>query len=257
MNPVTEAELQAWVDGRLAQARCADVDNYLEHHPQEAERLHAYRRQNVALRALYGPVLDETIPRGMLRPRGWDRWGWPLQRYAASLALMAASAALGWVAHDYYAQDAAAVAQARSAGGPGLAARAALAHSVYSPEVRHPVEVGADQEAHLVAWLSKRLGTQLKPPRLAPLGYELVGGRLLPGDSGPVAQFMYADATGQRLTLYVSSGQHGGKDTGFRYAQQGQVRVFYWIDGSYGYALSGVLDKAELTRIANAVYEQL
>ena len=138
-----------------------------------------------------------------------------------------------------------------------LAHRAALAHRVYAPEVRHPVEVGADQQDHLVAWLSKRLGTPLRPPRLAPLGYELVGGRLLPGDNGPVAQFMYTDASGQRLTLYVSSGQAGNRDSGFRYAKDGALSVFYWIDGSYGYALSGALGKAELSQIANAVYEQL
>ncbi|CAN7686526.1 anti-sigma factor [Pseudoduganella sp. LjRoot289] len=301
MNPVTEAELQAWVDGRLAQERRADIDTYLQLHPQEAERLRAYRQQNVTLRSLYSPVLDEAIPRGMLRPRGWQRYGWPLQRYAASVALMLSSMALGWVAHGAFgaggeeqrlaaarAQQGGAagsrptLAQGRAQGraqeqgrdreraaelqaGPagiagmaaGLAHHAALAHRVYAPEVRHPVEVGADQQDHLVAWLSKRLGTPLRPPKLAPLGYELVGGRLLPGDSGPVAQFMYTDASGQRLTLYVSSGQSGNKDSGFRYAQDGQLSVFYWIDGRYGYALSGALGKAELSQIANAVYEQL
>jgi anti-sigma factor RsiW len=79
----------------------------------------------------------------------------------------------------------------------------------------------------------------------------------LPGDNGPVAQFMYTDASGQRLMLYVSSGQAGNRDSGFRYAKDGALSVFYWIDGSYGYALSGALGKAELSQIANAVYEQL
>ena len=79
----------------------------------------------------------------------------------------------------------------------------AVAHAVYTPEVRHPVEVHADQEAHLTAWLSKRLGAPLKPPALADAGYQLVGGRLLPGATGSVAQFMYEDASHQRLTLYV------------------------------------------------------
>jgi anti-sigma factor RsiW len=150
---------------------------------------------------------------------------------------------------------------ALAAGGPAplaaLPRQAALAHAVYTPEVKHPVEVGADQQQHLVAWLSKRLGKQLRPPQLGRQGYELVGGRLLPGDSGPVAQFMYSDASGQRLTLYVSSGQHGKRDTGFRFAQEGNVSVFYWIDGSFGYALSAAAGKAELSQIANAVYEQL
>lgn len=58
------------------------------------------------------------------------------------------------------------------------------ARAVYSPEVRHPVEVWALQEDHLVAWLSKRLDTTLKCPSLAELGYELVGVRLLSGEMG-------------------------------------------------------------------------
>jgi len=47
------------------------------------------------------------------------------------------------------------------------------------------------------------------------------------------------------------------KDTGFRFAQQGKVNVFYWIDGKFGYALSAGIDRGELTRIAYAVYDQL
>ncbi len=52
------------------------------------------------------------------------------------------------------------------------------------PEVRHPVEVTAAQQDHLVQWLSKRVGRPLKVPVLAAEGYELVGGRLLSGDGG-------------------------------------------------------------------------
>ena len=32
------------------------------------------------------------------------------------------------------------------------------AYKLYAVEVRHPVEVPGDQRAHLVEWLSKRLG---------------------------------------------------------------------------------------------------
>lgn len=35
------------------------------------------------------------------------------------------------------------------------------------------------------------------------------------------------------------------------------VGVFYWLDGRFGYALSGEMDKPELLRVATAVYEQL
>ena len=139
-----------------------------------------------------------------------------------------------------------------------LARNAAIAHAVYTPEVRHPVEVGGEQEAHLVQWLSKRLGTKLQPPALSPLGYQLIGGRLLPGDGdGPVAQFMYEDGKGQRLTLYVAKERAGRQETAFRYTQEKDLSVFYWIDGQLGYALSASLPKQALGKIADVVYAQL
>jgi anti-sigma factor RsiW len=294
--PVTEAELQAWIDGQLAAERHEAVGGYLALHPAEAARLQAYREQNAALRALYHPVLAEpvptawTAPRRTFRQRGWQGWqGWlgravaprgtPLRpeheagvdagdgaqanprwprplRAAALLALTLAGGSAGWVLRGALDSNGAPL-LADTSPGAALPLRAALAHAVYTPEVRHPVEVGADQEAHLVAWLSKRLGAPLKPPRLAAQGYQLEGGRLLPGQSGPVAQFMYRDAGGARLTLYVSTEQTHGRETGFRFAQEGDVGVFYWIDGKFGYALSGSLDKAALAKLANAVYAQL
>jgi anti-sigma factor RsiW len=80
---------------------------------------------------------------------------------------------------------------------------------------------------------------------------------LLPGNQGPIAQFMFQDAGGQRLTLYVRNGANDGKETAFRYAQERDVKVFYWVDGKFGYAISGEIDKADLLRIANVVYQQL
>ena len=84
-----------------------------------------------------------------------------------------------------------------------------------------------------------------------------MGGRLLPGSQGPVAQFMYQDGSGQRLTLYVRNGAADSRETAFRYTQERGVSVFYWVDGRFGYALSGEMQKADLLRVANAVYQQL
>jgi anti-sigma factor RsiW len=139
-----------------------------------------------------------------------------------------------------------------------IARRAALAHATYSPEVRHPVEVGADDEQHLVNWLSKRLGVKVRAPKLDEAGMSLVGGRLLPGESGPVALFMYQSQNGRRLTLYVRTEASHNRETAFRYARENNVGVFYWIDREVGYALSSAdLSKDELLRLANIVYKQL
>ena len=245
---VTEAELHAHVDGLLPEARRIEVEQYLATHLEDAQRVRAWRDQNEALRAWFDPVLAESTPSRLRRTASGSRM-LPLMRYAAVLAWMAIGSVAGWYLHDY--------SVAKSADTVAFAHRAVVAHIVYSPEVRHPVEVGADQEAHLVAWLSKRIGGTLKIPQLGTLGYHLVGGRLLPGNQGPVAQFMFQDGSGQRLTLYVRKGAGDTKETAFRYAQESGISVFYWVDSRFGYAISGELDKAALLRVANVVYQQL
>ncbi|HWU84413.1 MAG TPA: anti-sigma factor, partial [Rhodocyclaceae bacterium] len=173
---------------------------------------------------------------------------------AASLVLLAAGAGGGWIAHQQLHPPIITVAAAVPGG--ALAHQAAIAHVVYSPDVKRPVEIGAEQEDQLIKWLSKRLGADIRPPKLGALGFELIGGRLLPGAGGPVAQFMYHDQTGQRLTVYVSTENAHNRDTAFRFAQEGPVNVFYWIDGKFGYALSAGIAKDRLAQVATAVYAQ-
>jgi len=259
VSRLPDADLHAWVDGELPTDRQAEVEAWLADHPEATQRLHAYREQKRALRRLFDPVLDEPLPESLRASADTLRVAgtrgrlprWPLQRIAAGFAIAAVSGTLGWLAHDRY-RPAEAVAEAAM-----LPRRAAIAHVVFSPDIKRPVEIGAEHEDQLVTWLSRRLGTPVRPPKLGALGYELIGGRLLPGHSGPVAQFMYHDASGQRLTLYVSTENRTNRDTAFRFATEGPVNVFYWIDGKFGYALSAGAPKDELSRIAMAVYDQL
>jgi len=272
---ISEEDLHAFADGQLSAERASEIAAWLEQdlnpasasapaHADAAQQVRDWRWQKRALHAHFDPVLEEALPPRLAaavlagaahedRPRApaanAARW-W---RMAAMLLLSMASGVGGWYLHDLSGDDVHQRGQAPLV----LARQAAVAHTVFSADMRRPVEVGADQEQALVTWLSRRLGTSLRAPKLAPLGYDLIGGRLLPGQSGPVAQFMYQDAAGQRLTLYVSHEQAQNRDTGFRFAQEGRVNVFYWIDGQFGYALSGGIARSELSRIASSVYEQL
>lgn len=257
--PITEADLHAYADGQLAPERQADMQIYLTQHPDEALRINAYRAQTRSLRALFAPVLAETLPPRLVQT-ALPRSPWYGQRLAAGVAIAVVSAASAWFVRGHVDQTVALAPLGAEPALTGFALRAAVAHVVYSPEVRHPVEVSADQEQHLVAWLSKRLGATVTVPSLQPIGYALLGGRLLPGDSGPVAQFMYADAGGQRLTLYLTHEvptRPNQPATAFQFGQDGKVNVFYWVDKSFGYALSGSIAKPELTRVAHEVYRQL
>jgi len=200
------------------------------------------------LKKHFDPVATEPIPARMYLRRP------PWIGYAKAAMLVAVGIAIG-LAIPYFRPAGVPVAAAQPAA--TFPMRAARAHLVYAPEVRHPVEVDATQQEHLVKWLSKRLAVELKVPLLTGEGFELLGGRLLPGPEGPVAQFMYQDSAGKRLTLYVSKPNRADQPAAFRYAQEGPVSVFYWIDRDCGYALSGELDRPTLTRVATAVYRQL
>jgi len=196
----------------------------------------------------FDSVLEEPIPvRMYLRAPRW-------KEFARAAIFVLIGVAIGLAIP--YARESAAPG-ASSANAAGFPVRAARAHLVYASEVRHPVEVGAAEQDHLVKWLSKRLDHPLKVPLLTGEGYELLGGRLLPGPDGPVAQFMYQETSGKRLTVYVTGKQHKDPVTAFRFMQADNVNVFYWIDRDCGYAISGEIGRPELDRIAHAIYRQL
>lgn len=249
-EPVNEADLHAWVDGRLKPARRAAVEAYLEANPAERQRLADYRAIDTELRRLFDPALDEPVPASLALPPA-QRWKSPawLAQAAAAAGFMLLGGTLGWFAHERIQQPLVA--------DRAFVRQALAAHAVYVPEVRHPVEVDAGQQQHLVAWLSKRLGTTIQAPTLEALGFHLLGGRLLPADGKPAAQFMYQDAGGRRLTLYVRRGLDGNRDTAFRFAEQDGISAFYWVDGDLAYALIGDLDRPALDQVAHAVYRQL
>jgi anti-sigma factor RsiW len=246
-DPISEADLHAYADSILPEGRRAEVEAFLAEHPEEADKVRAYQRQNQALRALLDPVLEEPIPYRLMLEGRWRRF--PALQSGALLACFVLGIAVGWWLWGREAD--------RRNEAMAFVRRAAIAHLVYAPEVRHPVEVSADQEEHLVQWLSKRLGAPLRAPHLSNLGYQLVGGRLLPGGEGPVAQFMYQDERGKRLTLYLRPGSEPHQDATFRFVQEGTVKVLYWFGDKLSCAVSGDVDKAELMKVADAIYQEL
>lgn len=251
--PVTETDLHAYVDGRLPEARRGVVEAWLAANPDEAERVASYRRLGEEVRSAYDGMLAEPLP-SRLQPGAWKRLRFA--RVAAVAGWMALGALVGALGAWQVRPERAPAAAAPDA--TLMARRAAIAHATYAPEVRHPVEVAADEEKHLVTWLSKRLGAKVRAPKLDDAGLALVGGRLLPGDTGPVAQFMYQTQNGRRLTLYVRTEAAGNRETAFRYARENNVGVFYWIDRELGYALASAdMGKEELLRLATLVYKQL
>lgn len=248
--PISEQDLHAYADGRLDAARLTQVETWLAAHPERRTEVDAWRAQSAQLHRAYDGVLDQAVPARLMPPANQPRW--LKARRVAAVAWLALGTLIGFFLGSESAQQPTPASFATS-----LPRMAAIAHAVYTPEVRHPVEVGAEQEAHLVAWLSKRLGTQLKPPRLDQAGYQLVGGRLLAGDQGEVAQFMYENADKTRLTLYIQPQAAQTANASFRYASENGIDVFYWVEDRYGYALSGNTGRDDMLGLATVVYRQI
>ncbi len=243
---VGEDELNAYVDGELPADRRAAVEAWLATHLDDAAKVAAWQKQAALIRERYGAVADEMPPQRFNVNRLTRRSYGAIAAAAAVVAAFVAGGVLGWTVRGVEAASPSDLTR--------FTADALDAYRLYVVEVRHPVEVPGDQRPHLDAWLSKRVGSPLRAPELDKIGLKLVGGRLLPGPTGPTAFFMYETPSGERFTLYC--GRTGDRDTALRYTTGLQNAAYYWVDGDLAYVLSGPAEQDKLHAIAQAAYDQ-
>lgn len=270
-------QLSAWLDAELEPAEQARVEAWLREHPEQDALTRQWGADRDALRARLEPMLDEPVPPALLQlvahggreasAANQPRW----KRAARAAGLVLGGTLLGMlIGAAAVSSSPATFASLPQPWRPAALAatswphRAAVAHAVYAPEVRHPVEVSVvegsateqkAQEEHLARWLGKRLNLPVRLYDLRPQGFELVGGRLLPDLDGPSAQLMYQNSAGQRITLYLRRPE-AGADTAFRFQREGDLNLFYWVEDGFGCALVGKLPREQLLALAHAVYRQ-
>ncbi len=253
-RPVCEADLHAYADGFLDDADCRRVEEHLAENPDMARMVADWQAQNDGLRNAFAPYAVSRVSDLQLIAGAGARGRPAAQRRLATAAAAAFVFVLGGLAGHFGPMplETPPMATAMEA----LPQEARNAYLVYAGEVRHPVEVFADQEAHLASWLGKRLSiADLRIPNLQPVGFKLVGGRLLPVADKPGALFMYEDKTGRRVTVLVGRNE-GNRTTSFRFASAKGVETFYWIDGDLGYAVTGDIPRELLQTISEECYRQ-
>ncbi|MCX4146273.1 anti-sigma factor [Paraburkholderia madseniana] len=263
--PIGEEDLHAYVDGTLSDERRVEVERALEQNPELTTRVSDYFSLNNMFHERYDRVLSEPVPKRLQTPpASGRRWriaaNWP--QFAGMAAALVMGVGIGVGTH--MGQDVVAPLAGHSDTRPvsadsaeGFARQAAVAHVVYMPAIDRPADMNAGHEQDFVQWLSNRLGTNVHPPILSKSGFSLSGGRLLPGADGPTAQFMYRGPNGERVTLCISHRQVNANTTAFKLYQDGPVNVFYWVDGDFGYAVSGGIDRKVLLQLSHDVYSQL
>ena len=251
----SDRDIHLALDSELPADDRQGFDRWLDAHPDMQALAQRFAEDREQLKAGLDTILDEQVPERLNRiVAATDTAGGALAirkhvwRYAAAAALFAFGGLAGYFAAPQLSSNTPALIQ--------LADSAIDAHNIYANEKLHVVEVAADQRDHLQGWLSKRVGVKLVAPDLKNQGFELIGGRLLPSGKKTAAQFMYQDATGNRVSLYLTRDQTGA-DTGYRVLEANGSRAIYWLDGGYGCVVAGAAPEKLLSAIADATYSQL
>jgi anti-sigma factor RsiW len=263
--------LSAWLDGELDAEALAQVQAWLQDHPEDAARVRAWAADRDALRVRLDASLAEPLPQTWVdrltaAPAANEPHWW---RKALVAGLMLASGMGGaWVQRHGVADASPWVAMATKDPAQTWVQRAAAAHAVYVPEQRHPVEVSVQQgdaaqrqqqEQHLGQWLSKRLAMPVPLFNLRSEGFELVGGRLLPDASGPGAQLMYQRADGQRVTVYLlrrAAPPKAANSPDVHAEQVAGLEAMIWYEGGAACALVGSLPQVQMHKLADVLYAQ-
>jgi len=250
---VTEEDLQAYADAQLSNGDVARVEAWLKAHPEDAARVRAWQQQNRDIQTLFEPYRrsredDEALLRPSDEPEvaaTTSPWKTRLLQTAAAMCLFALGVAVG-INYDRSPET------EDHAAFPGEASSAFM---IYTREVRHAVEVKADEKDHLVTWLGKRLGQKFAAPDLSRWGFSLIGGRLVPVDGRAGALLMYEDGGGKRLTVLVGQSDASAA-TSFRFVSRGGVETFYWVDERLTYAVTAEIPRDTLRQVADECYKQ-
>ena len=257
---IQEQDLHAYVDKQLSPEKVEAVEALMKADAKVAQQVHQWQLQNKGINDLFAQKDFSDIPdRLSLESMGnrlgndqtevHQKQGIPWFYSLAASVLMVASGAIGWFSNEQT--------QPKSVNTTNFVNSAISAYQVYSVEVLHPVEVGADKRDHLVAWLSKRIDHPLKVPDLQAYGYKLLGGRLLSMTKGrPAAQLMFENKEGKRVTLLVSKNPNYHNQA-FNLKNDKEINAFYWMDETMAYSIASEMNSDALRELSKTVYQQL
>jgi anti-sigma factor RsiW len=251
-RPITEDELQAYIDKALDPKRHGAVARYLAEHPDVAHRVEATAQQRADLRDALAPIAEEPLPANLDLDRLIDarrrpslvRW----RNVAAAILLLAVGGGGGWLARDE--------AVVPDSGIPALAREAAYSYAVYATDRNRPVEIKAEATDQLVRWISNRLNRPIAIPDLTGSGYRFMGGRLVATPHGPAGMLMYDDNRGTRLVMLVRP-MDVQPDAPMAPSKNGNVTGYSWSQAGLGYSLVGPAAPDVLHPLADEARRQI
>ncbi len=236
-HPVREEDLHAYVDGALSAPRQAEVETWLEAHPEHRERIAAYVRQREQIQAAFAHVLEEPTPTrlgrfslmGQGRARIFGRMGGRDLAAAVAAALLVGGAA-GWGLHGWT--------NPQQRGIAALAHEAAATYAVYAPDTTRAIELPASDSARLNLWISSRIGRDIRAPDLEASGFRLLGGRLAATPHGPAGLFLYEDSRQVRIAI-LARPMDIDQTAPMRRHSIAETEGMAWADDGLGFSMVG------------------
>lgn len=240
-KPISEADLQAYIDGQLDMRGRIEIERRLQAEPIAAARVMEELRLRDELQLFMmdeaGPAPPATVALARdlsrrLRARSNRR---RLRRATAAAVLIGA----GWLAHAEFGLIVDQVAAAHPI--PTLAAEAAAAVDLLQ-------NGAASAETLLPSLVAPRTGGEVPIP---PLGGDahLVRAELAPTGDGPTLVSLYRFGDGALVSLLAAEAGSFAVTWPQSAAVNGRPTVF-WQTGPFAYAVSGDIPEAELLAIA-------
>lgn len=250
IDPITDGDLTAYIDGQLDMMRRLDVEAHLAENPETAARVMAELHDRDALRAAFalqpgpGPERNRQVARRLDRSMRWRRVGARLKR-AAAIAVMVGA---GWLAHDEVGRFGVPGTIAAPVD-PTLIEDAQQARQVTQMRARIASQHG--NGAYDRAAIEAATGIQL--PSL-PESWTVRDVQIFPARHGTGVEIVADAGSLGEISLFATHRRGNGPLN--EIAQAGDGTTVYWNSGRSAYALSGNSDedtlRATAARIAAA-----
>lgn len=270
VTPISEDELQAFIDNRLDDARHREVADYLAKHSDISENIAHYRGETQALRQALAPIIDEPIPtalnlRSLIAERAKNndaldnentkaerhflpQWRGHWAQIAAAIFFIAIGTFSGWTMRG--------MDMATKSDLPNLSRMAAVSYNIYSPEKASLVSANTAQMHDLSSLVSNTTGHPFNIPDLTSTGYDFTGGQILATAQGPAVLFMYGNKNGNRLAI-LTRPMPREKVGNMEAMSMDNIHGFMWADSGLGYSMVSELNPQILHPLANEVRRQI
>lgn len=255
MTVIDDTMLSAYLDEELSPSDRLAFERALAEDPELAKQIAALQIADDLGKQAFAADLEEDVPEHLVdtimsfeaapaanearAPSGIFKWS-----IAASVVALFVGLAGGFFAQQVTAPQTVVASR-------GWLDDIADYHRVYSKQVRHLVEVGAEETDHIESWLTKTVGAPVQVPDLSDFGLTFQGARLLVAAGKPVAQLVYTNSDGAVVALCII--QNNVPRDGISAEQRGEFEMVLWGGENSNLVIVGDVGEADLYSIARSL----